>query len=108
MKKLLVILMLGAGFVTTASANTPLICSTNPTNQCCVDEVNVQNKIDTSQGKGVPISGGYNVVNLNVDLDDDGSDGVCRDSAGAIKDGNFANGEVKWAPNNWDNTAVFY
>ena len=97
MKKLLVILMLSAGFITFASANTPRNCLSGDTNQCCIDEANVQNALNQSRGAGVPISGGYTVENLNVDLDDDGSDGVCRDSAGAInKDGNFANGEVKW------------
>ena len=51
MKKLLVILMLGAGFVTIASAD-PHNCLRGDTNKCCIDVVNVQNAINQSIKKG--------------------------------------------------------
>ena len=109
MKKLLVILMLGAGFVTTASAK-PYNCLNADKNLCCVDEAYAQNKIEKNAPAGLPITDGYNVLTLNVDLADDGSDGVCLSQAGAYKDNNpdtFANGNAKWSPNNWDGSAVF-
>ena len=100
MKNLLVILMLGAGFVRVASAD-PLDCNTNPTNQCCIDVVNVQKVINQNIGAGYPTTDGYYVVRIAYDLINDATGSarqVCISKASVFKDGNFADGEVVWVP----------
>ena len=60
--------MLGAGIVTTASDD-PHECLSGDTNQCCIDEANVQNAINQRKGTGVPLSKwGYNALVLEVDV----------------------------------------
>ena len=99
--------MLSAGLVTVASA-AQYSCTWGDTNKCCIDQAYVQNKINKSKGAGVPISGGYNIVIIDSDLTDDGSDGICLSQSYAIaSDNSGVSGDAKWSPNNWDGSAVF-
>ena len=106
MKKLLVILMLGAGFVTVASADEPLDCNNNNSNPCCNDVVYVQNLLAQQKGSGVPLLDGYNVLNIQYKLVN--SDlFTCIDTAEAVRDGKVVYGDVKWSTGDWPETAEF-
>ena len=108
MKKLLVILMLGAGFVTTASAD-PRNCLPNALNQCCIDVSNIQSAIINNDG--IITNDGYKVLNIDVDLINDGTSSattVCIDKAVAIKYSVEIEGEFAWVPGNWAKTITYY
>ena len=110
MKKLLVILMLGAGFVTTASAG-PRNCLPNDLNQCCIDVSNIQSAINQNSPAGITTKDGYKVLNIEVDLTNDATSSattVCIDRAFAIKDGGEIVGVFAWVPGKLAGTIVKY
>ena len=75
MKKLLLILMLGAGFVIVASANERLYCDGTPsTNQCCNDFNGQQNVLNSQYF--VPTNDGNKIIALGETLVNDGVDGT--------------------------------
>ena len=104
MKKILVILLLGAGFVTVASANTPLDCTNNTTNPCCVDVQNINQIIldSVKSGQGyVLTTDDYMLSSLKVQLIDTVS--TCEDEATYLIDGTSTGQAVfSWVPGDWD------
>ena len=108
MKKLLVILMLGAGFVTVASADNSRDCTTDTTNnQCCVDVSALQSAFNQTPYYVKAIVGDGNVTRpISTTLTNDGTDGEwCKDEARYVV-GNQPpiNAEVFWQPGNWVNS----
>ena len=104
MEKILVILMLGAGFVTVASATEPLDCTTNPTNQCCDDSLNLGIAINITPGNRVTTLDGHllewidssSLVNDGVPL------GTWCEDNGVYTDTNPATHVVvTWLPGDW-------
>ena len=106
MKKLLVTLLLGAGFVTTASALTPLICSTNPTNQCCVDEVNIWNTIVQARGHAIITTDKYVLAFVSTTLSNDATDGswCVDDGVYVVNDRATTHLPFTWKPGAWATT----
>ena len=105
MKKLLVILMLGAGLVSVASADEPLVCSTNPTNQCCVDVSDLQDTINHEENQTIVTQDGHylHLVTTSSLV----NDGVplatwCEDKGVYVDPGNPPNYVVvTWLPGDW-------
>ena len=105
MKKLLVILMLGAGFVTVASADEPLDCTTNPTNQCCVDSSNLLDTINHEEQHTIVTQDGHYLAFVNTSsLVNDGVPLAtwCEDS-GVYVDPHIPTTSVvvTWLPGDW-------
>ena len=112
MKKLLVFLMLGAGLVTVASANVPLDCRTDTTNnQCCVDVHSIQGGIHASPHNphSITTTDHNYVVGIGEDLVNDAiAGGNCLDRASYLNlAGEWVVGYFDWQPGNWINTIVF-
>ena len=81
-KKILVILMLGAGFVTVAFADSPDCTDHTNTTQCCIDLHTMNNAIMNSPSHSIPGAFGNDVTYLSPHLINDGSSGtVCSTSA---------------------------
>ena len=106
MKKLLMILMIGAGFVTVASANQSLVCDlSHPNCQCCLDVLNIQGTINHAISQAIITQDGNRLAWVDEEsVINDGIDGTnCIDN-GIYFD---ANGQphnqvlVTWVPGNW-------
>ena len=82
MKKLLIILMLGAGLVTVALADSPDCTDHTNTSQCCIDLHTMNNAIMNSPSRSIPGAFGVAVTNLSPHLINDGTSGTaCSTSA---------------------------
>ena len=109
MKKLLVILMLGAGLVTVASADNSLDCTNNTTNLCCIDVASIQSAISQSTTHTVATSDYYNLYGVLTSVNNDGTDGNnCKDIAGYYNNGRKYGAEFQWLPGDWAYTIVWY
>ena len=78
MKKLLVILMLGAGLVTVASA-AQNHCNIDPSNQCCIDVSQMSNEMANLPNHAIRSSDGYYVTMFSQILEAGGV--TCEDEA---------------------------
>ena len=101
MKKLLVILMLGAGFVTVAAAD-QLNCNNTSTNQCC-DDIGYMYDAAADNGGVIPAMDGDSVTWLSAQLTKDGtSDSLCATTAHyTSSDETHHRGTCQWQPGDW-------
>ena len=107
MKTLLVILMLGAGLVTVASADQLLDCTNNNLNKCCIDVHSIQSAIANSPTHGIKIDDNLSLVALNSDLTN--SYGICRGTGGWIQNVNITDsGLVAWKQGDWADTIFVF
>ena len=105
MKKLLVTLLLTAGFVTVASAG-PLACANNTTNQCCIDMINIGTAAAQAPNHGIITQDGISVTSLSGVLTNDGTDGTgCLDIADYVTSTQpYGQGLFGWQAGNWAKT----
>ena len=111
MKKILVILMLGAGFVTVASADERLDCPNNPSNQCCIDVSSIQSAINrsTTQPQSIKTTDNYTVVGILAHLTNDGTDDTkCKDMALSLAQNKTTVAYFQWQPGEWVTTIAWY
>ena len=105
MKKLLVILMLGAGFVTVASAG-ELYCTSKSSNQCCIDFQNMQVVLATNDV--LYTTDFYAIFSMDPQLVNDGShDTKCKNWDYYNIGDQWFNGLFEWQPGAWDSTIKF-
>ena len=104
MKKLLVILMLGAGFVTVASAE-PVDCTNNNTDSCCIDVHNMQSAI-AANPNAVTTSDGLSIISTLSEGLDEASNNNCWDSVTfvSVPTKSHLPGIANWTPGQWTNT----
>ena len=109
MKKLLVILMVGAGFVTVASALEPLDCNTNTTNQCCIDLHSIVSALNQSPTNSITTTDKYDVLGVDLGLINDGTDvdNGCLDWAAYNQNGKRNGAVFQWAPGYWQSTIAY-
>ena len=110
MKKLLVLLMLGAGFVTTASAE-PVDCNVWPTSLCCTDRSSIENAIYQAPTHAILTPDKYSVTGLEIVLLNDGENHMgCQDIASYRIQGQSKLNQAVflWQPGDWINTIQFY
>ena len=102
MKNLLVILMLGAGFVTTASALDDI---NNISDQCILDASNITNAMYQNVPHGIITTDGISVIHVYADAYIS-APGICNDGADYRIDGgkHIDRGIVEWQAGNWTNT----
>ena len=109
MKKILVMLMLGAGFVTVTSALEPLDCTKTTTNQCCVDVHSIESAINHSPNYSITTTDNYEVLGVSPVLVNDGTDvdNGCLDYAVYKPDGEKTVAVFQWAPGYWVDTIAY-
>ena len=107
MKKLLVTLLLGAGFVTTASA---LDGTENLLNQCLLDASSITNAINQNILHQITVNNSFFVIHVDSDSYVVKGHLDCNDKAVyvyTIDDGKLtAPGTVEWQAGKWENTIV--
>ena len=113
MKKLLVTLLLGAGFVTVALANESLVCDIgHPTNQCCIDSSTMKGAINHSIYHVHTTQDGHSLAFVDVDsVINDGIDGTWCIANGTYLDANLEphiQVLVTWLPGDWLGTTTTY
>ena len=98
--------MLAAGFVTVASADS-LECTTNPSNQCCIDVSQMLNVMADLPTHAIFSADGYYVTRLSLSLINGG--GVaCEDEAlysRSLKKGLHV-GNFHWTAGEYENSLV--
>ena len=108
MKKLLVILISMAGFVTVASADS-LECAYNTTNQCCGDVYDMLNTISQAKNLTITTKDGYRLQNVGTTLVNYAEDN-CIDGATYLNKewAPILNAEFQWKPGSWASTIKYY
>ena len=100
MKKLLVILMLGAGFVTVASASVD--CNISPSSSPCCDDLAEMSQ--SFPDGGVKTNDGYTINSLNPQLIADGAPLCLTNGNYSIQDIHVGIGTFGWERGDWQGT----
>ena len=102
MKKLLVILILSAGFVTVASAAETTDCNNPSKNKCCIDVVRIQSEISQAPNHVVTIDD-YPITVLYTQVDTS-QPGRCETPASYLVNGITEIDTFKWVPGYMEGT----